>query len=144
MNEVSSGLCMDVYPLGVKDGVTCIHARAIVKQESLPAAVPKTKNAQAREFILQPGRYCICGQMRGVISLPSLNRRVMKKDRRSINGRIRFIRAQPGFTPSLCFIFVCRFAYQKGKTSLYNLSGLCDTLNAIRSRRPGTTGACTT
>lgn len=42
MDVVSSGLRMDLYPLGIKDCVFCIHAQAIVKQESLLATVLKT------------------------------------------------------------------------------------------------------
>ena len=34
-------LCVNVVPIGWKDGVPCIHTQAIVKRGSFPSAIPK-------------------------------------------------------------------------------------------------------
>ena len=34
-------LCVNVVSVGWKDGVPCIHTRAIVKRGSFPSAIPK-------------------------------------------------------------------------------------------------------
>lgn len=46
------GLRMNLYLTDCKDGVTCIHTRAIVKQESYPAAIPENSGSLWLPFML--------------------------------------------------------------------------------------------